>query len=111
VSVTNGNAEIARTPLTGRLHHSISAADVGASKPAPAMFEAAMRHAAAGPDASIHVGDDPLLDVEAARRLGMRTVWINRSGARWPEDLAPADLEVSELFTLERWLSSIQGAD
>lgn len=104
VSLTNGNAEVARTPLGGAFHHSVCAADVGASKPAPAMFEAAMRHAAAGPAASVHVGDDPLLDIDAARRLGMRTVWVNRSGAHWPEGVEPADAEVSDLFGLERWL-------
>lgn len=107
VSITNGNAEVGRTPLRGRFNRSISAADVGASKPAPAMFEAAMGHAGVAPDAAVHVGDDPFLDVDAARRLGMRTVWVNRSGAPWPEALAPADLEVSDFFALERWLSSI----
>ena len=82
---------------------------MGAAKPAPALFEAAMRHARAGPQASVHVGDDPFLDVDAARRLGMRTVWVNRAGGAWPPGLARADAEVRDFHDLERWLSPVFG--
>ncbi len=106
VSVTNGNAEVARTPLRGHFHLSLSAADVGAAKPSPALFEAALRYAKVAPDEAVHVGDDPFLDVEPARRLGMRTVWVNRAGAVWPDELARADASVTDFFSLQHWLES-----
>ena len=48
----------------------------------------------------LHVGDDPVRDVQAARDLGMATVWVNRDGGPWPNGLARADLEVTEIAGL-----------
>jgi len=112
VSVTNGNADLARTPLAGYFDLALTAAQVGASKPAPDIFEAAMRYAGVGPERSVHVGDDPYLDVEAARALGMGTVWVNRGGALWPGDLVPPDATVNDFIQLGRWLAGMsrQGA-
>jgi len=107
VSVTNGNAAVARTPLGGHFHLSLSAADVGAPKPSPALFEAALRYAGVSPGEAVHVGDDPYLDVEPARQLGMRTVWMNRTGAPWPDELRRADATVTDFFRLQRWLETI----
>jgi hypothetical protein len=39
VAVTNGNAEVQETPLAACFDHAITAADAGAAKPDPAMFE------------------------------------------------------------------------
>lgn len=100
ISVTNGNAQVERTPLRDCFHHSLSAAEVGAAKPDPAIFHAARRHAGVGFDAFLHVGDDPLRDVAAARALGMPTVWVNRVAAAWPNDLPPPDLAVGDLCEL-----------
>lgn len=100
VSVTNGNAEIAKTPLRGRFHLSLSAAGVGAAKPAPDMFLQALSWAGIQPGQALHVGDDPALDVLAARSIGMGTVWVNRDGKDWPEGVEPADLSVAELTVL-----------
>lgn len=104
VSVTNGNADVACTPLRGLFDHSLSAADVGARKPAPALFLGALAWGQVAPERALHLGDDPYLDVEAARRVGMEAVWINRAGAVWPADLAPPAAEVADLAELRRWL-------
>jgi putative hydrolase of the HAD superfamily len=42
----------------------------------------------------LYVGDDPLLDVEAARAAGLRTAWMNRTGLAWPQAVAAADMDV-----------------
>ena len=43
-------------------------------------------------------GDDPVADVEGARRAGMQPVWLNRGGARaWPPELRPPALTISSL--------------
>jgi putative hydrolase of the HAD superfamily len=105
VSVTNGNADLERTPLRGFFHHSLTAAEVGAAKPDPALFYEALTLAETEPGQAVHVGDDPRLDVDAARQVGMRTVWMNRDAREWPEELAPPDYTVTELRELVDWLN------
>ena len=97
ISVTNGNAEVQDTPLRGLFHHNLTAAGVGAAKPHPALFEAALEKAGVTVAQAVHVGDDPLRDVEAARHLGMRSVWIHRGVRTWPEALAPPDAAFASL--------------
>lgn len=103
-SVTNGNADVHRTPLRTHFHFALTAAGVGVAKPAPDMFLRALERAGVKPRQAVHVGDDPELDVEAARRVGMGTVWVNRSGAPWPAHIEPADAAVGDLHGLVEWL-------
>ena len=100
VAVTNGNADVEQTPLRGIFHHLVDAVRAGAAKPDPAMFRAALSLANCSPGRAMHIGDDPVRDIEPARRLGMRTVWVNRSGASWPEKLQGPDVQVERLDEL-----------
>ncbi|MGD8207928.1 MAG: HAD family hydrolase [Thiohalocapsa sp.] len=108
VAVTNGNAEVDETPLRGCFHRSLTAADAGAAKPDPALFRLAMDWAGVDAGQTLHVGDDPLRDVEAARRLGLHAVWVNRRGACWPAELAPPEHEVVDFGQLADWLDPRQ---
>ena len=92
VSVTNGNSQIAQTPLGSSFHHSLTAAEVGAAKPDPAIFHAASARTGVPLEAFLHVGDDPVRDIQAARDIGLTTVWVNRYDSPWPEALEPADI-------------------
>jgi putative hydrolase of the HAD superfamily len=105
VSVTNGNAQVEHTPLRGLFHLSLTAGEVGAAKPDPAMFEAALAFAGVSVERCLHVGDDPHLDVEAARALGIRAAWVNRQGRAWPDELPAPDLELADLRQLEGLLA------
>lgn len=104
VSITNGNAEVHETALRDLFDRSLTAAQVGAAKPAPALFEQAMAWADATAGETLHIGDDPFLDVEAARNVGIDAIWINRDARPWPNELAPPLLEAPDLHTLETWL-------
>ncbi len=85
VSVTNGNAQVEKTPLAGCFHLDLTSAEVGAAKPDPAIFHAAAEWAGVEPSQMLHVGDDPERDVLAARRAGLRAVWLRRDPVvRWP---------------------------
>lgn len=106
VAVTNGNAEVHETPLRDAFHRSLTAAEAGAAKPDPALFELAMDWAGVGPAETLHVGDDPVRDVEAARQLGIAAVWVNRYGQPWPAELPPPLLAVEDLHGLARWLDA-----
>ena len=109
VSITNGNADPELTPLAGLFHHHITAARAGAAKPDPVVFDLALRLTGAGPGECLHVGDEPYLDVEAARRLGIEAIWINRLGRTWPDDLAPPRLTITDLHQLAAWLDDPHG--
>lgn len=109
VSITNGNSDPELTPLRGVFRHRVNAAEAGASKPAPAVFERALVLAGCSPAQCLHVGDEPYLDVEAARVLGIASVWVNRQGRPWPADLAPPLLAVTDLHQLADWLDEEGG--
>lgn len=110
VAVTNGNSDVERTPLRGLFHHALTAADVGACKPDPALFIGALEWGGTSPAQALHLGDDPYLDVEAARSLGMNAIWVNRGGNVWPDELEPPILEVTDLAGLGRWLEGVENA-
>jgi 2-haloalkanoic acid dehalogenase type II len=66
-------------------------------KPRPRIFEVALDALGARPEDVVHVGDSLPADVMGAGRLGMRTVWVNRSAIRrGPADPRP-DFEVRDL--------------
>lgn len=100
LALTNGNADIRRTGLGGIFQGQLSAADVQAAKPDPAMFVEAMSQQGVGRDETLHVGDHPVHDICGARAAGVRSVWVNRAGADWTEDGFRADFEVADLAGL-----------
>ncbi|MEQ8231918.1 MAG: HAD family hydrolase [Gammaproteobacteria bacterium] len=107
VALTNGNADLSVCGLEGHFRACVSPAEVGVRKPHPRMFAAALAHADAAPTEAVHVGDQPLYDVEGARRAGLRTVWINRDGGDWPSEYDPAHAVIASLGELEQALAQL----
>jgi len=93
-TLSNGNADLGRIGLADYFTVSLNARGVGAAKPDRRCFERLTRDLALAPGEVLYVGDDPLLDVEAARAAGLRTAWMNRTGTGWPSDVLAADLDV-----------------
>jgi putative hydrolase of the HAD superfamily len=58
----------------------VTSAVVGAAKPDPTIFAAALARAAAAPEQAIHVGDSLSNDVAGARAAGIRPVLLCRDG-------------------------------
>jgi putative hydrolase of the HAD superfamily len=75
-ALSNGNADIRRVGLDEHFDFAFSAEGVGAPKPEPALFEAALSHTGTAPHEMLYVGDDPTLDIDAAKRLGLHTIWL-----------------------------------
>jgi len=103
VAVTNGNADLQRIGIRQLFHDVVTAVDVGAAKPAPPIFLEAVNRAGVGAEETLHVGDNPEIDIVGAREAGLRTAWINRAGDGWPEDVHPPDAivtTIAELLTL-----------
>ncbi len=59
--------------------------EAGAEKPAPAVFHLALARARCPAAEALHVGDSWVADYLGASRIGMRAVWLNRSGRSPPE--------------------------
>lgn len=60
----------------------LSSSDHGFMKPHPSIFEAMLRLLDAAPSESVMVGDSLAHDIVGGRQVGMRAVWIVRSGVR-----------------------------
>lgn len=105
-ALTNGNADLQRIGIADRFTVFVAARDAGHAKPDAPIFHAACAHLGAAPAEVLHIGDDPLLDVDGASRAGMRTCWINRRGETWPAELPLPDLQFTTLAALADWLDA-----
>jgi putative hydrolase of the HAD superfamily len=108
-ALTNGNADIYKTDAAEYFDFAFLAEDVGASKPHPDMFQAALEQAGVPAAEIVHVGDDPDHDVRGAREMGMRTVWVNLRGKAWPGG-ERADEEIEDLQQLPAAIERIHSA-
>lgn len=100
VAVTNGNANLERIGIRHLFHDVVTAVDVGAAKPARPIFVEAVNRAGVNAEEALHVGDHPDIDIDGARKAGMRTAWMNRNGDGWPLHIAPPDVTVSRIEEL-----------
>ena len=90
--------------------HIVTSESVRAYKPRPRIFEVALARLGADPEHVVHVGDSLTADVEGASRLGMTTVWVNRSGiVRGASDPRP-DHEIPDLNPLPDLLDELRRA-
>mmetsp|Transcript_44791 Transcript_44791/g.74316 ORF Transcript_44791/g.74316 Transcript_44791/m.74316 type:complete len:296 (-) Transcript_44791:216-1103(-) len=109
-AVTNGRGDpLAMPQLRPYFDFTISAEDDSIypqRKPAPGPFLAALRKAGVQPQPALwaHVGDDLLNDVQAAKRLGAWSVWLDASASgRDGEPAASPDDAVAGSF----WFSTM----
>ncbi|HEU4600577.1 MAG TPA: HAD family hydrolase [Steroidobacteraceae bacterium] len=105
-TASNGNADLNRIGLAHFFERTVNAREVGALKPAPAMFHRAIEGTDLAPREVAYIGDDPALDVEGARRAGMRAIWVDRLQSVWPEGIDPPSHRVSTLTELVELLES-----
>ena len=105
-ALTNGNADIYKTDAAEYFDFAFLAEEVGASKPAPDMFHAALERSGPPAECIVHVGDNPEHDIRGAREVGMYTVWMNARGQEWPGGPAP-DREIDNLRQLPQAIDSI----
>ena len=88
VTLSNGATSIAERLLTAgnvrdRFETLLSVEDAGAWKPARAAYEHALAACGVPAEEALLVAVHPW-DIDGARRVGLQTVWVNRSGAPYP---------------------------
>lgn len=104
-SLSNGNADLDLIGLSPLFSVSLNARQIGVGKPHPRCFQHLARDLRLDAREILYVGDDPFLDVDAARAAGLRTAWMNRSQAPWPPNVAPADVDVADCMRLAELLA------
>jgi putative hydrolase of the HAD superfamily len=105
-ALSNGNADVGQTLIGSLFDFQYNADGVGSAKPHPGMFEKALEHTGLRPEQVVHVGDHPIYDVQAARQVGMWTIWVNLPGQNWPQP-ARADETVNCLSAIPAVVSQI----
>jgi putative hydrolase of the HAD superfamily len=108
--ITNGSSGMQRAKLRAlglaeRVDTILVSEEEGISKPASEIFHRAAQRLNVSPAQCMFVGDNPLADIDGARRAGMRDVWI-RSGFAWPAELAVASHSITSLASIRELLSS-----
>ena len=100
-TLSNGNADLESIGLAPLFAVMLNAERLGIAKPHPRAFAALARELGCAPRQMLYVGDDPQADVIGARAAGLRTAWVNRRGAAWPDVGPRADLEIASFGDLE----------
>jgi putative hydrolase of the HAD superfamily len=81
---------VAESGLTDAVDAMVSSAWVGARKPHPRIFTAAVAEAGVDPTEVLFVGDTWGPDVAGPLEVGFRPLYLRRDG-HWPDSTAPAD--------------------
>jgi putative hydrolase of the HAD superfamily len=95
-TLTNGNADLAVIGLAHHFDVNLHAGALGYAKPDPRAYISLAEALTLKTTEILFVGDEPHADVVGPRAVGMQTVWVNRSGAEWPESLPAADASVTD---------------
>ena len=86
--------------LTPYLDFAVTSMEVGAEKPHPPIFQAALRKAEFDPRQAVHVGDQLTSDVEGAAAVGINPVLLDRDGNHRDFDRCPRIETLMELPAL-----------
>lgn len=108
-AITNGNFEVARAGLDRYFDFAVNAEQLEHAKPHSEPFMRALTLANCAAHECIHIGDDMESDVRGAQRLGIYTIWVNRQGLPWPDDLPPSQ-QIRQLAELPAAVNRIISA-
>lgn len=105
--ITNGNADLEVIGLHHHFEVALASARFGRAKPDPSIFLAACEAMGVAPADAVYVGDDLRLDVRGAQAVGMRAVWMNRTGstAHLEAGIVP-DAICADFHQLLAWLKA-----
>lgn len=104
VTLSNGAAGVADTLLQGagvrdRFERLLTVEDAGMWKPDRRAYIYAVNECEVDPMDAMLVAVHPW-DIDGARRAGLATAWIDRSGGRYPSYFGAADIRAASLIEL-----------
>jgi HAD superfamily hydrolase (TIGR01509 family) len=100
IALSNGNSDLKTIGLDHLFQAHYHAENVARPKPFDDMFLAALEDAGVKAEESFHIGDHPEQDVEAAQKIGFKTIWVNILEQEWPTSLNKADHDITHLDQL-----------
>ncbi|HET7399898.1 MAG TPA: haloacid dehalogenase type II [Intrasporangium sp.] len=111
VTLSNGARSVAegllaRSGVDGCFDRLLSVEEAPAWKPAAAAYEHALTECDVPAAEAMLVAVHPW-DIHGATRAGLRTAWVNRSGADYPETFAAPDLEATSIVDLAAQLGAV----
>jgi len=104
IALSNGNADLTEIGLDSLFNAHFHAENVARPKPHNDMFLAALEYAKVTPEESLHIGDHPEQDIEAAQKMGFNTAWVNLLQQSWPDHINRADHDITHLDQLSKML-------
>ena len=111
--VTNGAPDVQRqklshTTLASLFDVTIISAEIGAGKPDPRIFEAALAALDIAPNGAVMIGDSLARDVAGAHAAGIRAIWIDRGTREDVRGPAPVpDARVTALTEVRSALAAL----
>ena len=99
-NLTNGNADLVVIGLAHHFELTLNAAALGCAKPDARAYAELADRLTLKPAEILFVGDEPHADVVGPRAAGMQTVWLNRGGVVWPDELPAPDACIRSLEEL-----------
>ena len=110
--ITNGAADLQREKIEGsglaRYFDSITiSGEVGMGKPDAKIFSAALTSLDADPNEAMMIGNSLKSDIAAAQAVGLKAIWVNRTGDACRDDVRP-DAEITALSELPLAIDRLQ---
>ena len=111
-AISNGNADIYKTPIGQYFSFALSAEQVNASKPSPIIFNTAIELLCRQTNTPIkaaqviHIGDSYELDISAAKRCDYKTIWL-RVNSDDNTDKEDADYIISDITELTQAIEAL----
>jgi 2-haloacid dehalogenase len=110
ITLSNGSARIAgklfgQAGIREAFESLLSVEDASAWKPARASYEYAAAASGADPAGMLLVAVHPW-DIHGAARAGLRTAWLNRTGASYPDYFAAPEFRITALTELPAALAA-----
>jgi REG-2-like HAD superfamily hydrolase len=68
----------------------VASLEEGVEKPDPRLFHLTLERLGVQPSRALHVGDNPVDDVQGARAAGMASVWLDRARTEREGDVIPS---------------------
>ena len=112
--VTNGAPDVqreklSRTALASFFEITVISAEIGAGKPDPRIFEAALTSLEIAPNDAVMIGDSLARDIAGAHAAGLRAIWIDRASREAVPAPAPVpDARVTALREVRSALAALR---
>lgn len=84
----------------------VDSSEVGITKPNPEIFSIAINELDAGPADCVVIGDSYPRDIQPAKLLGCKTIWLDGKSWSRPTDITDADFTINSLIEIKELLNN-----